>query len=112
LISHHLDPELIEIFAKLTRFSRAIEFALTRTSAPLEKLPFVEDTFQIQFDLVLFPEPESYEGDELCLQEALRMGALIFIKETLQEYPLASVGSINLVRGLKDALSSISDLDK
>jgi hypothetical protein len=40
------------------------------------------------------------------------MGALIFIKETLQEYPLASVGSINLVRRLKDALSSISDLEK
>jgi hypothetical protein len=40
------------------------------------------------------------------------MGALIFMKETLQEYPLASVGSTNLVRRLKDTLSSISDLER
>ena len=40
------------------------------------------------------------------------MGALIFMKETLQEYPLASLGSTNLVRRMKNALSFISDIKK
>jgi hypothetical protein len=85
---------------------------LTRTSVPLDPLAFVEDTFKIQFGLLSIPEPEFYETDELCQQEALRMGALIFMKETLQEYPLASLGSTNLVRRMKNALSFISDIKK
>jgi hypothetical protein len=40
------------------------------------------------------------------------MGALIFMKETLQEYPLASLGSTNLVQRIKTALSLISDVKK
>jgi hypothetical protein len=40
------------------------------------------------------------------------MGALIFMKETLQEYPLASLGSTNLVRRMKNAISFISDIKK
>jgi hypothetical protein len=40
------------------------------------------------------------------------MGALIFMKEALQEYPLASLGSTNLVRRMKNALSLILDSKK
>jgi hypothetical protein len=95
---------LIAVFTCLTRFSRAVDSALTRTSVPLDPLAFVGDMFEIQLGLLSVPEPEFYETDELCLQEALRMGALIFMKETLQEYPLASLGSTNLVRRMKNAL--------
>lgn len=112
LISYSLDTKLIAVFANLSRFSRAVDFALTRTSVLLDPLAFVEDTFEIQFGILSVPEPELYETDELCLQEALRMGALIFMKESLQEYPLASLGSTNLVRRMKNALSFISDIKK
>jgi hypothetical protein len=48
LISYSLDTKLIAMFTNLTRFSRAVEFVLTRTSVPLDPLAFVEDTFEIQ----------------------------------------------------------------
>jgi hypothetical protein len=112
LISYSLDMKLIAVFTKLTRFSRAVNFVLTRTSVPLDPLAFVEDTFEIQFGFPSIPEPELYETDELCLHEALRIRALIFIKETLQEYPLVSHGSTNMLRGMKNAPSFIFNIKK
>jgi hypothetical protein len=40
------------------------------------------------------------------------MGALIFMKETLQEYPLATLGPTNMVQRMKTALLFISDIKK
>jgi hypothetical protein len=97
------------VFTKLTRFSQAVDFSLTRTLVPIEPLAFVADTFEIQSELLSILEPDSYESDVLSLREALRMGALIFMKEIVQEYPLALLGS---TQRMKNALSSILDIKK
>ena len=83
IISCSVDTKLIAVSTCLTRFSRAVDFALTRTSVPLDPLAFVEDPFEIQSGFLSIPEPVFYETDELSLQGALRMGALIFMKETI-----------------------------
>jgi len=110
LMSYNLDNRLISVFTKLTRFSQAVDFALT--PVPIEPLAFVADIFEIQSELLSNLEPDSYELDVLSLREALRMGALIFMKDIAQEYPLALLGSTNLVQRMKNALSSILDIKK
>ncbi len=60
LISSSLDEKLIAEFTKLTRFSRAVDFALSRTSVSIEPQSFVAETFEIPYELLSITEPELY----------------------------------------------------
>jgi hypothetical protein len=109
---YRLQECLIDSYTQIRRFSKAIDTALTRPSAALDSIAFVEDTYQIQYQLILLSSTPVIDMETQCLEEALRMAGLLYMKETLREYPLAVLGSINLVRRLKEALVEISENER
>ena len=104
-----LEPGLSTVLEKLYRFSKAVEFALT-SSAPLSPQAFVEDSYSIRHGLLSFSSSASSSAQERHIQEGLRLGALIYMKDLLREFPRSVVGMEVLIERLKKQLELVSQI--
>lgn len=96
-------PRLVSALEDLMHFSEAIDFCLTQGPVKVDQRAFVEDSYHILYGLMSQPETRD-EEDVNSIEEALRVGALIYMKAISQEFPFSVLGSQTLVRRLKKLL--------
>lgn len=111
LTRYGLQECIIDSLIQMRHFSEAINSALNQSTLQINPVAFVEDTYQIQYQFILFSPAPVVGIAEQCLEEAFRMGGLLYMKESLREYPLAVLGTMNLVHRLKEALADILEND-
>lgn len=107
LVTCGLHPKLVTILAELHKFSQAIAFALTE-STPLDPIAFVDDSYLIRHGLLSFSTVSLTSWKQRHTAEALRLGALIYVKDLLREFPRSVIGMNILVQKLKDSLDPIA----
>lgn len=98
----------------LSRLSHTVSQLIssrTFTSIP-DQISLLQVTYVLRYQLVRFPNFEFADFDspsrpDPMLEEVLRVGALLYIQATLQEFPFSAVGSRNLVRRLKASVMMI-----
>ena len=105
-------PQLADVFAEFRVFSKAVEQTLLTPEARLDPTSFIEDWYSIEYQLLLSgPKEDVSDGDLIHanddLGEALRLAALIYMKEILREFLLSTIGSRILVYKLKASLGSV-----
>ena len=97
------------ILTDLRHFSRAIEQALLEPEARLDPKELIEACYSIQYQLLLTGPIEDvtdggfvHDNDEQG--NAFRLGAIIYVKEILQDFAFSVTGSRMLVSKLKTSL--------
>ncbi|KAF7903198.1 uncharacterized protein EAF01_006247 [Botrytis porri] len=89
----------------LAIFYQSIQFA-SSFKALLDPGDFLDDIYWIEYELLSFPL--SLETDqESTIDKATRIGALLFMKSILEEYPHSSTGPSILLQQLQESLSTI-----
>ena len=96
----------------LRHFSRAIERTLLEPEARLDPKELIEACYSIQYQLLLTGSTEGFtdggfvhDNDEQG--NAFRLGAIIYMKEILQDFAFSVTGSRILLSKLKKSLSII-----
>jgi len=94
-------------------FSTMVERTLTQRKQ-LDPTVFIEACYSIQHQLLSRTSVEAgadafFDAYEARLEEAFRLGGLIFMKEMLQEFAFAVTGTKILVTKLKTSLGLILD---
>ncbi|TGO20965.1 hypothetical protein BPAE_0252g00080 [Botrytis paeoniae] len=96
---------LVRIMQYLAIFYQSIQFA-SLSRLLLDPGDFLDDIYWIEYELLSFPL--SLEGDqEPIIDKATRIGALLFMKSILEEYPHSSTGPSILLQQLQESLSTI-----
>ena len=102
-------PQYVNVLTELCEFSGVIEQTLLTPEARLAPKELIEASFSIQYQLLSSAPLEDlsdgtivYENDELG--EAFRLGAIIYMKEILQEFTSSTTGSRILVSKLRKSL--------
>ena len=105
-------PQYVNVLTELCDFSGVIEQTLLTPEARLGPKEFIEASFSIQYQLLSNAPLEDlsdgtfvYENNELG--EAFRLGAIIYMKEILQEFTSSTTGSRILVSKLRKSLSLV-----
>lgn len=89
----------------LAIFYQSIQFA-SSSRILLDPANFLDDIYWMEYELLSFPL--SLEGDqEPIIDKATRIGALLFMKSILEEYPHSSTGPSILLQQLQESLSTI-----
>ena len=96
----------------LRHFSRAIEQTLLKPEARLDPKELIEACYSIQYQLLLTgPAQDVTDGgfvhDNDEQGNAFRLGAIIYMKEILQDFAFSLTGSRILVSKLKNSLSIV-----
>ncbi|KAF7947970.1 hypothetical protein EAE96_009040 [Botrytis aclada] len=100
-----IHSNLIRIMQYLAIFYQSIQFA-SSSRILLDPGDFLDDVYWIEYELLSFPL--SLEGDqEPIIDKATRIGALLFMKSILEEYPHSSTGPSILLQQLQESLSTI-----
>lgn len=105
-------PQHVNVLTELCEFSGVIEQPLLTPEARLGPKELIEATFSIQYQLLSSAPLEDisdgtfvYENDEL--DKAFRLGAIIYMKEILQEFTFSATGSRILVSKLGKSLNLV-----
>ena len=100
------------MLADLRHFSRAFEQTLLEPEARLDPKELIEACYSIQYQLLLAGPAEDvtdrgfvHDNDEQG--NAFRLGAIIYMKEILQDFAFSVTGSMILVSKLKTSLSIV-----
>jgi len=104
LMSSDLEPTLTNTFIDLFRFTRTIEYALSRPGVLLHPRSFDEDIILIQHDLLSIPET-----DMNAMSKACRVGALIYMITITRQMPFPPASARTIVQKLKNSLIRISE---
>jgi len=107
LTSSYIDPNLIINYQNLFHFSHATTHALNLGLSTTTSRAFVESSYQIKYSLLAFSSTKPPHSPAHFLEEALRIGALIYMNEILEELPFSVVGSTHLVQKLKESLEEV-----
>ncbi|KAG4436750.1 hypothetical protein IFR05_007768 [Cadophora sp. M221] len=107
LTAREIHPSLISTLNNLAYFSHAIQENKTNR-VYFNPIVFSEDLYWIEHDLLCFPRTLPINEPETNLDKALRFGALMYTKTTLQEFPNSTTGPTILLARLQESLSSIS----
>ncbi|THV48276.1 hypothetical protein BGAL_0258g00090 [Botrytis galanthina] len=100
-----IHSNLIRIMQYLAIFYQSIQFA-SSSRILLDPANFLDDIYWMEYELLSFPL--SPEGDqEPIIDKATRIGALLFMKSILEEYPHSSTGPSILLQQLQESLSTI-----
>lgn len=105
-------PQLIAAMINLAHFANAVKLAKLDPEIKLDTISFSEDLYTIEHDLLSFSSDQLDEFLLLSpystdLNNALRIGALLYIKSILHEFPHAKTGPTILLSQLRGSLSSI-----
>ncbi|PQE13782.1 hypothetical protein CJF31_00005267 [Rutstroemia sp. NJR-2017a BVV2] len=106
--SHHgIHAKLVEIMQNVVLFAQSIKYA-SHSALRFDPQEFSDDMYWIEYQLLTFPNLASQES-EPSISKATRMGALLFMKSILQEFPHSTTGPEILLRELRDALSAVEE---
>jgi hypothetical protein len=108
LTNCEIHPDLIAIMIALACFAQAIRSA-TPFNPKLELDPAAcsEDMYWIEYRLLSFHSARPKACREKDIDRACRLGALIYIKATLTEFPHSKTGSSFLVEELQEVLQGL-----
>lgn len=105
-------PRSAKVLTELFVFSRVIEQTILKPEARLDPKVFIEAWYSIHYQLLSTkPVEETSDGDlsndDDKLEDAFRLGAMIYMKEILREFTFPATGSETLVSQLETALSPV-----
>ncbi|CAD6446334.1 b65ea896-cc05-42a0-ac36-65c3002f8542 [Sclerotinia trifoliorum] len=100
-----IHSNLIEIMQHLAIFYQSIQFAASSKSL-LEPREFLNDIYWIEYELLSFPSSAGIK-QESGINKATRIGALLFMKSIIDEFPHSAIGPSILLQQLQDSLSTI-----
>jgi hypothetical protein len=92
---------------ELALFSQAVQFIKSQQSISVDPEAFSEDMYWIQYKLLSFPTILRAGSKERDIDNACRMGALLYMKAILEEFPHSATGSSILLRRLQESLDKI-----
>lgn len=87
---------------ELAYFSAALRHSKSNPSIPLNATAYSEDIYSLEYKLLTCPETTN------SIENACRLGALIYIKTVLEEFPHSRIGAVILLQKLRAALRNIS----
>ncbi|KUJ18302.1 uncharacterized protein LY89DRAFT_781373 [Mollisia scopiformis] len=99
-----VDPEIINTMVELAYFTQVISLANSRTDIFLNPTTFSEDLYWIEHSLLSISKPNS---EERTINRACRLGALLYLKGILQEFPHSATGASILTNRLRDSLDEV-----
>lgn len=110
-------PWFANVLTELNEFSCVVEDTLSTRGAKLDTREFVDLSYSIQHQLLPHrDEGNEREVDDLVmgmvdehLEEVFRLGAILYVKEILQEFTFSSTGNRIIVTELKWALGRLGD---
>ncbi|KAF4629668.1 hypothetical protein G7Y89_g8478 [Cudoniella acicularis] len=92
---------------KLANFAQAIHHA-SSTSILLDPSSFADDLYHLEHEFLSFPANTPFESEETSIDKACRLGALLYMKAILQEFPHSYMGPSILLQQLQNALEDIA----
>ena len=104
LIASGVDSRLVATFHDISRFSYALQHALSSTGVLLHPRSFDEDVVIVQYELL-----GSQPNNKAELEKALRLAALIYMKSVSRSTPISPWSSANLTRKLRCILDNLAD---
>jgi hypothetical protein len=110
LSSCRVHPRLIEIMVDVAHFSQAVQATLiwrTDPSLNVDLKALSEDMYWIEYRLLLFPTTHGRLAVG-CVDEACRLGALLYLKALLEEFPHSATGPSVLLKQLQESLRNIT----
>lgn len=113
LTKSQVHPALITTMTHLSHFSLAVQEARRRPKSDVMFDPntFAEDLYWIEYKLLSFPQDLRADMTERTVEKACRIGALLYMKAILQEFPNSMTGSSILLIRLREALSGAAKDD-
>jgi hypothetical protein len=104
LVPCHIHEGLISIMTDLAYFCAALASARSEKSPIfLDPIAYSEDMFSIEHRLLSFPNLSSQPS----ITNACRLGALLYIKTILEEFPHSKYGSTLLLQQLRMSLNEM-----
>ncbi|KAJ8060221.1 hypothetical protein OCU04_010564 [Sclerotinia nivalis] len=100
-----IHSNLMEIMQHLAIFYQSIQFAASSKTL-LEPRDFVNDIYWIEYELLSFPLSIGASQDS-GINKATRIGALLFMKSIIQEFPHSVTGPSILLQQFQESLSTI-----
>jgi hypothetical protein len=107
LDSCDLPPTTIAIFKEIHCFSRAVGYALNKGTISPDLTALLEDSVLLKYRLLLSPDVDWECSEDWGIEEACRLGALLYMKGVFREFPFSAIGSRKLVRKLREALCRV-----
>jgi hypothetical protein len=107
LTNCRIHPDLITIMVALAYFALAIRSARGEPKLEFDLAVCAEDMYWIEYRLLAFPAALPNTCREEDIDKACRVGALIYIKATLQEFPHSKTGFSLLLGQLQEALDGL-----
>jgi hypothetical protein len=107
LSSCRVHSRLIEIMVDVAHFSQATLMWRTDNSLNLDLKALSEDMYWIEYRLLLFPTTHGRLAVG-CVDEACRLGALLYLKALLEEFPHSATGPSVLLKQLQESLRNIT----
>jgi hypothetical protein len=102
LASFGFNARLVSALRELVHFTQALNYAMDKREVMFHPRAFDEDIIVLQRQLLLHDEKEKK------MEQACRLGALVYIKSIMREYPLCAVTSKVLVAKLKSSLDGMA----
>ncbi|APA13234.1 hypothetical protein sscle_10g080040 [Sclerotinia sclerotiorum 1980 UF-70] len=100
-----IHSNLMEIMQHLAIFYQSIQFAASSRNL-LEPRDFLNDIYWIEYELLSFPLSTGI-NQESGINKATRIGALLFMKSIIDEFPHSTIGPSILLQQLQESLSTI-----
>jgi hypothetical protein len=100
MIASGLDPTLVKLYENVDNFSIVIDHVLRTDNTSLNLLEFCEECISLQQSFLSFSSSKS-ELEQRLTEEALRIGALLYMKAVLKELPSPVTGSRILISEMK-----------
>ncbi|TVY14712.1 hypothetical protein LARI1_G006080 [Lachnellula arida] len=100
-------PNLITTMTELAFFLQAIHLA-TEASVYFDPATFSEDLYWLEYNFLAFAAKPPEGSAETEIDKACRLGALLYLKAILQEFPHSVNGSSLLLAQLRKSLTGIS----
>jgi hypothetical protein len=97
------NSSLVSVLQDLVRFTYAVNYAIDHRDVLFHPRAFDEDTVLLQRALLAFLDTET------GVEKACRIGALIYMKSIIREFPSTAISSKRMVQRLKSSLTSISE---
>lgn len=95
----------------VAHFSQAILSWRTEPSTNLDPRALSEDMYWIEYRLLLYPTTLQDGLEEWKIDKACRIGALLYMKALLEEFPHSATGPSILLKQLRESLQNITVLD-
>jgi len=96
--------EIINTMIELAYFAQGIRSASSRADITLDPEDFSADLYWIEHSLLSIPNPTS---NERAINTACRLGALLYVKGILQEFPHSATGASILTQRLRESLDGV-----